>query len=186
MTFFSRTSERAAVFVLTLAIVGSSAATTARAADSIDVDPILRTRKSVIIDRPCNKVWPYLADFSAIGRWYKAFRSVRHYSGTPGQLGEVREIVRASNGQLVREKLIYLDPISMELGYTHVLNPPVRDNITLVSMAAAAQGQCQISWSNTYRLKPGQNPAEPPAFFSRAYGNVLANLKEFVEANTQP
>lgn len=152
-------------------------------ADETDqADPILRTRRATIIDRSCGVVWPYLTDFSGIGGWYKAFRSVRHYSGPIGRVGEVREIIRASNGQLVREKLIYLDADSMELAYTHVLNPPVRDNVTLVSLTPVAQGQCQVAWSNTYRLKPGQQPGETTGFFGKAYTNVLNSLKTHVES----
>ena len=108
--------------------------------------------------------------------------SVRSYSGPRGQVGEVREIIRASNGQLVREKLIYLDSESMELAYTHVLNPPVRDNVALISLTPLPQRQCQVSWSNTFRLKPGQTAGEMTAFFSKAYANALNSLKGHVES----
>lgn len=171
---------------LALALLLVNSGLQARADEVVQADPILRTRRAIIIDRSCTLVWPYLTDFSGIGAWYKAFRSVRHYAGPIAQVGEIREIVRASNGQLVREKLIYLDPDSMELAYTHVLNPPVRDNIALISLTPLAQRQCQVSWSNTYRLKPGQQAAEISSFFTRAYANALNSLKTHAESQGTP
>lgn len=157
-----------------------------RANEVVQADPILRTRRVTIIDRSCTVVWPYLSDFSGIGTWYKAFRSVRSFSGPIGQVGEVREIIRGSNGQLVREKLIYLDLESMELAYTHVLNPPVRDNVALISLTPLAQRQCQVSWSNTFRLKPGQTAGDMTGFFTKAYSNALNSLKVHVESQNPP
>lgn len=167
---------------LTFALLCVNPVKPAWADETVQVDPILRTRRATIIDRSCAVVWPFLTDFSGIGNWFKAFRSVRHHSGPVGQVGEVREIVRASNGQLVREKLIYLDSESMEIAYTHVLNPPVRDNIALISLTPIAQGQCQVVWSNTYRLKPGQQIGEISGFFAKAYSNALSSLKTHVES----
>lgn len=155
-----------------------------QAEDVVTVEPIQRVRRSILVDRSCSAVWPYLSDFSGIGKWFKAFRSVRYHSGPKGQVGEIREIVRASNGQLVREKLIYLDPESLEMGYSHVLNPPARDIVTLVSLQPVAQAQCQVSWSNTFRLKPGQQSAQVSGFFTKAYGNALQGLKSYVESQT--
>ncbi|MFM7085450.1 MAG: SRPBCC family protein [Cyanobium sp.] len=169
---------------LVIAAAPLSMPTPLRAEEIVTVEPIQRIRRSILVDRPCAVVWPYLNDFSGIGNWYKAFRSVRYHSGPRGQVGEIREIVRASNGQLVREKLIYLDPESLELAYSHVLNPPARDIVTLVSLQPVAQAQCQVSWSNTFRLKPGQQPAQVSGFFTKAYGNVLQGLKTYVEAQT--
>lgn len=167
------------------AIAATLAPMALQANEVVAVDPIFRIRRSTIIDRGCAVVWPYLSDFSAIGKWYNAFRSVRYLSGPRGKVGEVREIVRASNGQLVQEKLIYLDAEGMELAYSHVLNPPARDIVTLVSLMPVAQGQCQVSWSNTFRTKPGQEPSQAAGFFTRAYGNVLQGLKTYVESQTQ-
>jgi len=169
---------------LALTLLLADSGRQAWANEQVQADPIQRTWRVTSIDRSCTAVWPYLTDFSGIGKWYKAFRSVRQYSGPTGQVGEVREIVRASNGQLVREKLIYLDPESMELAYTHVLNPPVRDNVAMISLTPLAQRQCQVSWSNTYRLKANQNAAETSSFFSKAYANALNSLKTHVESQT--
>lgn len=171
---------------LALALLLINPGLQARADEVVQADPILRTRRAIVIDRPCTLVWPYLSDFSGIGTWYKAFRSVRHYAGPIAQVGEIREIVRASNGQLVREKLIYLDADSMELAYTHVLNPPVRDNVALISLTPLAQRQCQATWSNTYRLKPGQQAAETSSFFTKAYANALNSLKSHAESQGTP
>jgi len=179
-----RTSQLKPLACLALTLTLGASIAPAHANETVEADPILRTRKLAVVDRSCSVVWPYLSDFSAIGEWYKAFRSVRHHSGPVGQVGEVREIVRASNGQLVQEKLLYINNKSQELAYTHVLNPPVRDNITLVSLQSVAPDQCQVSWSNTFRLKPGQNAAEVSGFFGNAYINVLASLKSHVESRT--
>lgn len=171
---------------LLLALLLADPGLQARADEVVQADPIARTRRVIVIDRSCSLVWPLLTDFSGIGTWYKAFRSVRHYAGPIAQVGEIREIVRASNGQLVREKLIYLDSESMELAYTHVLNPPVRDNVALISLTPLAQRQCLVSWSNTYRLKPGQQALEMASFFTRAYANALNSLKTHAESQGSP
>lgn len=143
--------------------------------------PILRTRKSIVVDRPCGQVWPLVADFSGISSWHKGFRSSKRVAGPSGQVGEVREVVRASNGQIVQEKLIYLDPVGLELGYTHVMNGPARDNVALVSLVPLVQGQCLVSWSNTFRPKTGQDGQQSSTFFQTAYLSVLQNLKQAAE-----
>lgn len=154
------------------------------AEESGSADPIGRTRKSIVIDRSCQTVWPVLVDFGGIAKWYPSFSWSRSVAGTPGEVGDVREFARAGNGQTVKEKLIYLDREGMELGYTHISNPPVRDSLAIVSLLPLAQGQCLATWSNTYRLKPGQNASETTAFFQRAYANVLKGLKKFVEESS--
>jgi len=144
-------------------------------------DPIARTRKSIVVDRPCGQVWPLVADFSGIATWFKGFRSSKRVAGQPGRVGEIRELVRASNGQIVQEKLIYLDPVGLELGYTHVLNGPVRDNVALVSLVPLVQDQCLVCWSNTFRPKTGQDGQQSSTFFQTAYLSVLQNLKQAAE-----
>lgn len=144
-------------------------------------EPISRTRKSIVVDRPCGQVWPLVADFSGISTWFKGFRSSKRVAGQPGRVGEVRELVRASNGQIVQEKLIYLDPVGLELGYTHVMNGPVRDNVALVSLVPLVQGQCLVSWSNTFRPKTVQDGQQNSTFFQTAYLSVLENLKQAAE-----
>jgi hypothetical protein len=169
--------------LLLIATVGlpgaSSRAQTSEAGGS--ADPIGRTRKSIVIDRGCGQVWPVLLDFGGIAKWYKSFSWSRSVAGRPGEVGDVREFARAGNGQTVKEKLIYLDREGMELAYTHISNPPVRDSLAIVSLTSLAQNNCLVTWSNTYRLKPGQNAEETAGFFRRAYANVLTGLKQYLE-----
>lgn len=154
----------------------------ARAEGGITAETIGRTKRAIVIDRTCDQVWNVLLDFGGIAKWYKSFSWSRSVGGKPGHVGDIREFARSTTGQTVREKLIYLDSDGMELAYTHISNPPVKDSLALVSLTNIAQKQCLATWSNTYRLKNGQSAEQTAAFFSNAYTNVLKGLKIYVEA----
>lgn len=141
---------------------------------------IYRAKKSIVVNANCTKTWKVVSDFSGIAKWYSGFTQSKRVSGNQGQVGEVRELLRSSNGQVVREKLIYINPDEMELAYTHTLNGPVKESIAIVSMTNLAGGQCLVSWSNTMKLKEGQEPSSTIEKFNSAYQRVLEDLRDYL------
>lgn len=148
-------------------------------------DEIFRAKKATVINRPCSDVWIVVNDFSAISSWYSGFKSSRRISNVANRVGEVRELIRSSNGQVVHEKLVYLDPVNYELAYSHTLNPPVRNSIALVALTPSPTSQCLVTWGNTFSLFPGQNGRELTQKLNQAYETVLADLKSYLESKTK-
>ena len=140
----------------------------------------LQGKKSIVVNTDCKKVWEVISDFSGIAKWYSGFTQSKRVGGSQGQVGEVRELLRSSNGQVVRERLIYLNSNEMELAYTHTFNGPVKESIAIVSMSNLAGGQCLVSWSNTMKLKEGQEPSNTVEKFNSAYKRVLEDLRDYL------
>lgn len=144
-------------------------------------EPIYRAKKTAVVNRNCDVVWGLLTDFSGIAQWYSGFESSKRIAGSPGTLGEVRELKRKGTGQIVHEKLIYLNRSNGELGYTHTLNPPVRNSIAIVTLNQIGQGQCLVTWANTFRPLPGKSGQEMTIKLDAAYQTVLDDLKKHIE-----
>ena len=144
-------------------------------------EQIYRAKKSVIIEKDCPAVWSIVTDFSGIDKWYSGFSSSIRVDGPANNVGEVRKLVRKGSGQIVHEKMIYMDSNNLELGYTHTLNPPVPNSIALVSLMPLSQGQCQVTWANTFNLYAGQNGSEMTGRLQQAYRTVLDDLKRYAE-----
>ena len=143
-------------------------------------EEIYRAKKNIVVNTDCKKVWEVISDFSGIAKWYSGFTQSKRVGGSQGQVGEVRELLRSSNGQVVRERLIYLNSNEMELAYTHTFNGPVKESIAIVSMSNLAGGQCLVSWSNTMKLKEGQEPSNTVEKFNSAYKRVLEDLRDYL------
>lgn len=141
---------------------------------------IYRARKSIVVNTSCTKTWSVVSDFSGIAKWYSGFTQSKRVSGNQGQVGEVRELLRSSNGQVVQERLIYINQSEMELAYTHTLNGPVRESIAIVNMTDLGGGQCLVNWSNTMKLREGQEPSNTVEKFNSAYKRVLEDLRDYL------
>jgi hypothetical protein len=150
------------------------------ASDSESGQEIYRSKKSIVVDCSCGKAWSVVSDFSSIAKWYSGFSRSRRVGGNEGQVGEVRELVRSSNGQMIHEKLIYINSDEKELAYTHTMNGPVKESIAIVSMTDLAGGQCMVSWSNTMKLNNGQDPLSTLNKFNSAYKKVLEDLRDYL------
>jgi len=138
--------------------------------------------RSIVINTKWDKVWPLLVDFGNIASWYSAFKSSKSLNGGDNQVGTIREIIRASNGQTVQEELIYRNDSAFELAYTHIKNGPARETINQVKLEPLnSTSQCFVSWSSIFRTKDGQEGSEVSLFFSRAFDKVLADLKQASE-----
>jgi len=152
-----------------------------RAEDQRSVLEVFRAKKSIIIDKPCPGVWSVISDFSGIAKWYSGFKVSTRIKGVAGQVGEVRGLTRSTNGQLVHEELIYIDPQDMELAYTHTFNGPVKESIAIVGLTQIAANQCLVSWGNVMKLNQGQDPVLTVKRFNDAYSKVLSDLKVYLE-----
>ena len=142
---------------------------------------IYRAKKSIVVNTNCQRAWNVVSDFSGIAKWYSGFSNSQRVDGNEGQVGEVRELLRSSNRQVVREKLIYINKDDMELAYTHTHNGPVKESIAIVSMTNLAGGQCLVSWANTMKLRDDQDPINIVQKFNASYEKVLEDLRNYLK-----
>lgn len=161
-------------------------ATCVMAQHAINAEPIQKIAHSTVINKPCSRVWPLITDFGGIASWYKGFSKSVQVSGPTNQVGAVRELTRASNGQSVQEQMIWLNPAGYTMAYSHVKNGPVRETINQVQLIDLnSKSQCLATWGSTFRLKADQlNDAKKiRGFFSKAFKHVLADLKSESESS---
>ena len=151
-----------------------------QAQDAINSVSIQQVAHSTVINEPCKTVWPLITDFGGISSWYRGFSASSQISGPTNQVGAVRELVRASNGNSFQEKMVFLDKPGYSLAYSHILNGPVRETINQVRLSDLnSKSQCLATWGSTFRLKPEQmnDASKIRGFFVKAFTEVLEDLK---------
>lgn len=148
------------------------------------------TMQTIRIKALPEQVWPYVADFGGLAKWFPPAESSRLVFKNRSEEGAIRELLR-KNGTRVTEKLTEFDPTNMRITYTYADGAVMAsDYFATIQVKDAGNGETEVVWSGRFtRLAYGQEP--PPAgqdddslrtFFTNAYKAGLGALKAAVEA----
>jgi Polyketide cyclase / dehydrase and lipid transport len=124
------------------------------------------------ISAPASQVWPYLAAFGGLERWFPIIKACR-VSGEG--LGAVRELV-LENDELMVDHLTGLDDTARQVSYSRVQLPfPVTDYVGVVSLHASGERACQLHWQVRYNVAE-ELQADMAALITGALTDGVAGL----------
>jgi uncharacterized protein YndB with AHSA1/START domain len=149
----------------------------------------LSTVQTIRIKASPEVVWPHVADFGGLAKWFPSAESTRLVLRSKPEEGAIRELNRR-NGTRVFEKLVEFDPYNMRITYTYVDGAvAASDYFATMQVKDVGNGESEVVWSGRFtRLAYWQDP--PPAgqedetlvkFFSGVYKAGLGALKAKIE-----
>lgn len=157
------------------------------ASASAAIDETIRLKEAVEINAPADKVWAKVGNYADMS-WHPAIAKTELSSGNANEVGAKR-VLTLKDGGNVNEVLMSYDASGMTMKYEITESVlPVREYGASISVKAAGDGKCVVTWRATFKRKDpanpgaaGQDDATAKSVVTGILQSGLANLKKISE-----
>lgn len=146
---------------------------TASAAGSINVS------KSAEFAVPADKLWETVKAFEGLHTWHPAVEKTDMKKGVGSKVGNVRLLTLGGGGGVITETLMRYSASGKKMTYSIDDSPlPVRSYVSTIAVKPTAMGGSKITWSSTFKAKPGAKDADAKKTIEGVYEAGFENLKK--------
>ncbi len=121
--------------------------------------PVIRVRRSTVIDAPVQAVWEVLRDFNGHAAWHPAIADSAIEDGAAADaIGCIRRFRLREGGGVLREQLLWLDDRARAFGYCLLSGPlPLHDYVATVRLRPVTdRGGTFWTWESRFRVPDGE------------------------------
>jgi len=109
----------------------------------------VKTKASIIIDRPLKEVWEFVMDLSKVPTWDTAISEVRQTSTGPIGVGTTFEIKEKMMNRTISARVIEYEP-NRRLSFEHTSGPA--KGSTLTNSVETVDGKTKLNWDEVLKL----------------------------------